>query len=370
MLAQERTGRLTRYCFFFFFVFAIKASGFASSGETQQRARTISVKTSGGNFDVNFHVVSERRNAIDPLAKIDSDQPCFFIIHGFMDTAGTAGNDYQPAPWMLKIAAAIRSGKAVRSGPSANIILVDWSPGSGDSLADYFQVVHNVQPVGEAIASFITKSNLDASKAILIGHSLGGHIAGAAGTKIKVVGPRHQLRAIIGIDEAGIGFETAKAERTLDASDASIVISIKTSAWCGNQRHLATTSLYINPIRSESGRLIGYHHPGAKPTFRDLSKLNIEADRQSHFYGREEFVPALLRNQESFVAAGPAKPISFKSLLSTRHGTYDVNVKIRPQSNPRKQRLEHAVYGKPQRSMQNDSVAHTKHEKETTLARN
>lgn len=176
--------------------------------------------------------------------------------------------------------------------------------------------------MGRAIAKYITQNNINPRRSILIGHSLGGHIAGAAGTEIKSTGFNKELRAIIGIDEAGFGFESAGEANMLDATDARTVISFKTSAWCGNQRHLATSSFFINPIRDEFGNLLGYQHPNIKATYRDLSKLDIEADRQSHFYGREVLVPKLLLTG---YLAGANADTTFAALLSTEHRKEDIH---------------------------------------------
>ena len=182
--------------------------------------------------------------------------------------------------------------------------------------------------MGRAIAKYITQNNINPRRSILIGHSLGGHIAGAAGTEIKSTGFNKELRAIIGIDEAGFGFESAGEANMLDATDARTVISFKTSAWCGNQRHLATSSFFVNPIRDESGNLLGYQHPNIKATYRDLSKLNIEADRQSHLYGREVLVPKLLLTG---YLPGANADTNLATLLSTEHRKEDIHTDGTPQ---------------------------------------
>ena len=184
MLAQQQTLCLAKTLLILVSAVAFSGSCLASDGKTNRIQNTISLKAQGAAFDVHFNVVTKQQSGVELNAKIDPTAPCIFVIHGFMDTAGNAGNDFQPGPWMLKIADSIRYGKAISHGQSANIILVDWSAGAGESLGDYLLVLRNVQPVGRAIAKYITQNNINPRRSILIGHSLGGHIAGAAGTEI------------------------------------------------------------------------------------------------------------------------------------------------------------------------------------------
>lgn len=70
-----------------------------------------------------------------------------------------------------------------------NVILVDWGNGSG---FPYNQATANTRVVGEEIAALITSLNrmfgTTNSKYHLIGHSLGAHIAGYAGSRLPELG--------------------------------------------------------------------------------------------------------------------------------------------------------------------------------------
>jgi pimeloyl-ACP methyl ester carboxylesterase len=70
-----------------------------------------------------------------------------------------------------------------------NVILVDWGNGSG---FPYNQATANTRVVGEEIAALITSLNrvlgTTNSNYHLIGHSLGAHIAGYAGSRLPQLG--------------------------------------------------------------------------------------------------------------------------------------------------------------------------------------
>ncbi len=301
------------------FFLSLQATAFPAEPSDPTNA-TIRIKHGETSFRVRFYCLSQA-GGIDRYGVINPYAPTVFIIHGFMDTAITHEDGVQPAAWMQKVAAAVRTGKAVEKGAAANIVLVDWSEGAGDNLASYFRIIGHVQPVGDAIAAYMNDAGLQPSQTMLIGHSLGGHIAGAAGTRLQLQHEGAKLQAILAIDEAGPGFESGKPTRMLDASDAERVLSLKTSIWCGRKKHCATTSLFINPVRNAAGKLLGYDHPGNAPTYLDFRKLNLTADRKSHLYGREVLAPALLRN-ESLRAT--QQPLCYQSLLNQKPGIYDI----------------------------------------------
>ncbi len=70
-----------------------------------------------------------------------------------------------------------------------NVVVVDWSRRNGFS---YTQSTANTQVVGAEIARLVTclcqNRVLIAKRVHLIGHSLGAHIAGYAGARLKNVG--------------------------------------------------------------------------------------------------------------------------------------------------------------------------------------
>ena len=107
-----------------------------------------------------------------------------------------------------------------------NVFGVDWS--NGAKTINYFQAVANTRVVGAAMAHFIKKLNqysgLKFSDIHLIGHSLGAHISGYAGERIK----NPQIGRITGLDPAGPSFYKNLTSLRLDPTDAHYVDALHT----------------------------------------------------------------------------------------------------------------------------------------------
>ncbi|CAF1000935.1 unnamed protein product [Brachionus calyciflorus] len=127
-----------------------------------------------------------------------------FIIHGFLH--------HPRKQWILNMKDTILNAEDV------NVIIVDWSKGNA---FPYHQASANAQVVGAEIARLITniirEKNSRPSKFHLIGHSLGAHVAGYAGSRITGLG------RITGLDPAGPLFENTDPIVRLDPSDAVYV---------------------------------------------------------------------------------------------------------------------------------------------------
>lgn len=104
-----------------------------------------------------------------------------------------------------------------------NVIVVDWSRKNG---FPYTQATANTQIVGAEIARIVNiyaqKFDLNPNRVHIIGHSLGSHIAGYAGERIKGLG------RITGLDPAGPYFENTDPRVRLDETDAKFVDVIHT----------------------------------------------------------------------------------------------------------------------------------------------
>jgi pimeloyl-ACP methyl ester carboxylesterase len=104
-----------------------------------------------------------------------------------------------------------------------NIIMADWSKGNG---FPFEKATSNTQVVGAEIALFINyliaQHGSKATDFHVIGHSLGGQVAGYAGE--RVVG----LGRITGLDPAGPFFDNTGPSVRLDPSDALFVDVIHT----------------------------------------------------------------------------------------------------------------------------------------------
>ncbi|XP_019877450.1 pancreatic triacylglycerol lipase [Aethina tumida] len=132
-----------------------------------------------------------------------------FIIHGFIDTplSNWVGDMRDE---LLKAA-------------DVNVVVVDWA---GGSLPLYTQATANTRLVGLEIAHLINylvkKHDYDARDVHIIGHSLGAHTAGYAGSLVPGLG------RITGLDPAEPYFQGMPAHVRLDPSDAELVDVIHT----------------------------------------------------------------------------------------------------------------------------------------------
>ncbi|XP_035713921.1 endothelial lipase isoform X2 [Folsomia candida] len=126
------------------------------------------------------------------------------IIHGFWSDKDSE------MPTMLTKA-------YLESSVEANIIVVDWgklvttkSSDDKDKVHAYFDALTNFPLVAQRIADFVMwlkkLGHLKYEKVQLVGHSLGAHTAGMAGSIIWDRIGRH-IKRISGLDPAGPGFE-------------------------------------------------------------------------------------------------------------------------------------------------------------------
>lgn len=108
-----------------------------------------------------------------------------------------------------------------------NVVQVDWS-----NLSDqlYPTAVENTVSVGNDLANFIEKTLVKPERVHIIGFSLGAHIAGVAGDRLKR--KQYFLSRITGLDPAGPIFASVDypIEDRLDRDDAAVVDVIHTDA--------------------------------------------------------------------------------------------------------------------------------------------
>ncbi|NDJ22305.1 hypothetical protein GS682_11810 [Nostoc sp. B(2019)] len=185
---------------------------------------------------VNFNVWGN--GSINRSERINSDAPTYVVIHGYQSTGGNAGNNYKPASWMGNIAQTIRQRES-----NANIILVDWEEGA--SSLWYPTSAGRTRDVGNQLATYLINNGVDPTYTNLIGHSLGAHIAGFAGSAYRESTGR-SLAQIVGLDPAGPEFEGKAASDRLDPSDATRIVSLHTSETLGYDTRLATLDIYVN----------------------------------------------------------------------------------------------------------------------------
>jgi Ca2+-binding RTX toxin-like protein len=187
-------------------------------------------------IQVNFNVWGN--GSINRTGQINSDIPTYVIIHGYQSTGGNIDNNYQPVNWMANIAQTIRQRES-----NANIILLDWEEGA--SALSYATSAGRTRDVGNQLASYLMNNGVDPTYTNLIGHSLGAHVAGFAGSAYRTSTGR-SLSQIVGLDAAGPEFEGKSASDRLDPADATRVTALHTSETLGYDARLATLDLYIN----------------------------------------------------------------------------------------------------------------------------
>jgi len=109
-----------------------------------------------------------------------------------------------------------------------NIISVDWAVLAAGP--NYNAAVRNTRPVGQHIADLIEflvrVGNARLVDFHLIGHSLGAHVAGFAGSSIRT----GRVARITGLDSANPQFNNVGPDGRLDPSDAVLVDTIHTDA--------------------------------------------------------------------------------------------------------------------------------------------
>ncbi|MGB3513118.1 MAG: hypothetical protein WBA93_28665 [Microcoleaceae cyanobacterium] len=186
--------------------------------------------------EVNFNIWGN--DSINISGEINSDAPTYAIIHGWRNTGGNSDNNYNPSDWMADQAQTIRGRES-----NANIILVDWEDGANKLW--YFSSASITEDVGNELATYLSNNNLDPNYTNLIGHSLGAHVAGFAGsTYLESTGD--SISQIVGLDPAGPAFEGKDAGDRLDPNDANRVVTFHTSKTLGYDDPLAVLDVYVN----------------------------------------------------------------------------------------------------------------------------
>ncbi|XP_022095915.1 pancreatic lipase-related protein 2-like [Acanthaster planci] len=139
-----------------------------------------------------------------------ASSPTKFIIHGFTDKGETS--------WLLKM-----KDKLLAKG-DFNVIGVDWQKGASPSfIPDYCKARQNIRVVARQIRNLIKKmqskySAFSLNNVHIIGHSLGGQMAGYVGQEFG-----GKIGRISGMDPAEPDFQGDQTGCRLDPSDAKFV---------------------------------------------------------------------------------------------------------------------------------------------------
>ncbi|XP_023226343.1 pancreatic lipase-related protein 2-like [Centruroides sculpturatus] len=202
--------------------------------------------------------------------------PTKMIVHGFMDNSFFTS-------WMQ------RMKDEFLSNGDFNVILVDWPLGS---FLFFRQAVANCQVVGAEIAFLIRRlqeiNGVRPESFHILGHSLGAHIAGYAGKRIKSLG------RITGLDVGAPYFRDVSSEVRLDAKDAILVDNIHTNAGQYFIQGLGTSEAVGHLDFYPNG---GNYNPGCKifPKIKaiNLYDLFLSVIFCNHFRSFEYFIASI-----------------------------------------------------------------------------
>nr|AAA30840.1 pancreatic lipase precursor [Canis lupus familiaris] len=159
----------------------------------------------------NFQTLLPSDPSTIEASNFQTDKKTRFIIHGFIDKG--------EENWLLDMC------KNMFKVEEVNCICVDWKKGSQTS---YTQAANNVRVVGAQVAQMLSMLSANysysPSQVQLIGHSLGAHVAGEAGSRTPGLG------RITGLDPVEASFQGTPEEVRLDPTDADFVDVIHTDA--------------------------------------------------------------------------------------------------------------------------------------------
>ncbi|XP_022095919.1 pancreatic triacylglycerol lipase-like [Acanthaster planci] len=169
-----------------------------------------------------------------------ASSPTKFVIHGFTDNG--------EKDWVLNL-----KDELLKKG-DFNVIGVDWEKGAtaGFIVSGYCQARQNIRVVARQIANLIKKmqssfSEFDLDDVHIIGHSLGGQMAGYVGEEFG-----GKIGRISGMDPAEPEFEGDETGCRLDPTDAKFVDASHCSMY-GIYQPVGHVDIYPN---------YGTHMPG------------------------------------------------------------------------------------------------------------
>ncbi|XP_046751142.1 pancreatic triacylglycerol lipase-like [Diprion similis] len=158
----------------------------------------------------------------------NASKPTRFVIHGWQNSGGS------------DVCVFIRDAYlAVRD---YNVITVDWSTFSS---LDYVSARSNIVAVGQHVGKMIDFLELKGASLkdmIIVGHSLGAHIAGIAARSAK-----NDVGAVVGLDPAGPLFYVVDTNARMKSTDANYVQIIHTAAGrLGYDGNLGHVDFWVN----------------------------------------------------------------------------------------------------------------------------
>ncbi|XP_021958488.2 lipase member H [Folsomia candida] len=181
--------------------------------------------------------------------------PTTLVIDGFLSNGET------PMPKTTKNA-------LIQNRPQENVIIVDWGALSGSGtpipnqealLQTYVKVLPNIGPVGRRVAQFLhflkVNKAISSSQVHIVGHSLGSHISGAAGSWAQR-DFNDTIARITGLDPAGPFFSGGNDnDKRLHKEDATFVDIYHTNRnMLGDKDHkTGDVNVYVNGGDNQPG---------------------------------------------------------------------------------------------------------------------
>lgn len=172
---------------------------------------------------------SLRRSNFDPK------KPTKFVTHGWINSEGSDA-------FQLIRDAYLKRG-------DFNVIAIDWST---ITLRPYIWATKRVVMVGQYSASmidFLRSQGMDLSRVTVVGHSLGGHVAGLAAHYAK-----GQVADVVALDPALPEFYSAKKGARVSRDDAAFVQVIHSNgAILGFEKAIGHVDFYPNGGAIQAG---------------------------------------------------------------------------------------------------------------------
>ncbi|KAK4878346.1 hypothetical protein RN001_010852 [Aquatica leii] len=193
-----------------------------------------------------YTVKNKKRSEVFPLKSFDAlkkstrydpKKPNYFVVHGYLNDVNSE------VCQMIK--------DAVLSKYDVNVFVVDWSV---HTFRLYVFTRMYVTVVGDELGAYINSMidffKLDYDDFMLVGFSLGAHVAGSAGSMTE-----GQVKYIVGLDPAGILFTVSDLKDRLDTGDAKMVQIVHTTSTLGFKSSLGHADFYFNDgyIQPECG---------------------------------------------------------------------------------------------------------------------
>ncbi|KAM7350229.1 phospholipase A1-like [Cochliomyia hominivorax] len=228
---------------YIFIAYWLLFKAYSHAGDVKNTSNTKFYLYTKNNPDVPQELFNNNENSIK-MSNFNNSLPTKILIHGWLGSYKNTLN--------------VPLRDSYLSQSAYNIISVDWQKEASSLL--YYPAVQHIPAVGHDIAQFIEflneKFNITFDSIVLIGHSLGAHVAGFCGKSVK----RGKLKYIVGLDPASTLQRYDKPAERLNNFDADYVLTLQTDARSldnakgrGFLEPIGSTSFYANWGRRQPG---------------------------------------------------------------------------------------------------------------------